>query len=77
MVAEEVSIYGGLGSTIARVVAEGENLVPLRVVAVRDMYLSSGDPKDLMDIAGLNVDGVYSAAQDVLARRAKTVAVTG
>ena len=71
VVAEEASIYGGLGSTVARVVAESESLVPFKGVAIRDMYLSSGDPYELMDLAGLNVEGVKAAAKDVLARRKK------
>jgi transketolase len=77
VVAEEVSLYGGLGSTIARVIGESEHLCPVRVVAVRDMYLSSGDPYELMDIAGLNAQGVYDAVQDVLRRRKKTWSVAG
>jgi hypothetical protein len=43
----------------------------VRVVAVRDMYLSSGDPYELMDIAGLRVQDIVDAAHDVLARRKK------
>lgn len=75
VVAEEASIYGGLGSTIARVVGESETLVPFKSVAIRDMYLSSGDPWELMDLAGLGVSDVVAAAHDVLARRQKTYAM--
>lgn len=77
VVAEECSIYGGLGSTIARVLGESEHLVPFRSVAIRDMYLSSGGPFQLMDLAGLNTQGVVDALQDVLARRWKTHTVEG
>lgn len=68
-VCEEASIYGGLGSTIARVIAESETLVPFRGVAVRDMYLSSGDPYELMTIAGLDVSDIIAAHKDVLRRK--------
>ncbi|MCB1215909.1 transketolase family protein [bacterium] len=74
VVAEEVSYYGSMGSTVATVMAEGEHLVPVRLVAVRDMYLSSGDPYELMDLAGLNVKGVLSACNDVLERRKRIFA---
>lgn len=77
VVAEECSIYGGLGSTVARVVAESETLVPVKCVAIRDMYLSSGDPYELMDLAGLNTAGVVDAARDVLRRRDKRTAAAG
>ena len=69
VVAEEASIYGGLGSTVARVIGESETLVPFKSVAIRDMYLSSGDPYELMDLAGLNTAGVVDALKDVLRRR--------
>jgi len=75
VVAEEASVYGGLGSTVARVIGESDHLVPFKSVAIRDMYLSSGNPYELMDLAGLNVAGVVAAAKDVLARRKKISAV--
>jgi transketolase len=68
VVAEEHSIYGALGSTVARVIAESDVLVPFKGVAIRDMYLSSGDPVELMDLAGLNVEGIVDALKDVLKR---------
>jgi transketolase len=71
VIAEECSIYGGLGSTVARVIGESEHVVPIRCVAIRDMYLSSGDPYELMDLAGLNVESVVVAVKDVLGRRKK------
>ncbi len=75
VVAEEASIYGGLGSTVARVTAESESIVPFKGVAVRDMYLSSGDPWELMELAGLGVEHIIAALKDVLARRKKIHAV--
>lgn len=69
VVAEEASIYGGLGSTVAREIGESNCLVPFRSVAIRDMYLSSGDPFELMDLAGLTIAGVVAALKDVLRRK--------
>ncbi|MBN2082858.1 transketolase family protein [bacterium] len=75
VVCEECSIYGGLGSTVARVIGESDTLVPFKSVAIRDMYLSSGDPWELMDLAGLGVDNITAAVRDVLARRKKITAM--
>jgi transketolase len=69
VVAEEVSIYGGMTSTVARVIGESDNPVPIKGVAVRDMYLSIGDPAELMTIAGLDPVDIANAVKDVLRRR--------
>lgn len=50
---EEHSIYGGLGSLICRVLAENDVRVPVRVVAIPDMYLMSGPPEELLGRAAL------------------------
>ncbi len=72
VIAEEASVYGGLGSTVARVIGESEHLVPVKCVAIRDMYLSSGDPYELMELAGLTVSAIVEGVKDVLGRRKKT-----
>jgi transketolase len=74
-VCEEASIYGGLGSTVARIIGESEMLVPFKGVAVRDMYLSSGDPYELMTIASLDVKDIVAAHRDVLQRRQRFTVV--
>jgi transketolase len=71
VVAEEASVYGGLGSTVARVVGESEHVAPVKCVAIRDMYLPSGDPAELMEIAGLTALACANALKDVLARGRK------
>ena len=71
VVAEECSIYGGLGSTVARLIGESDCLVPFRSVAIRDMYLSSGEPQELMNLAGLTVDACIAGVKDVLKRGKK------
>lgn len=69
VVAEECSIYGGLGSTVARLIGESEHIVPFRSVAIRDMYLMSGDPAELMELAGLTTQACADGVKDVLRRR--------
>jgi transketolase len=49
---EEHNIFGGLGSIVSRVVVE-KHPVPMRIVGIPNMYLGSGDPNDLLELAGL------------------------
>ncbi len=63
--AEEHQIYGGLGSIIARVVGENHP-VPMRIVGIPNIYLGSGDPKDLLKIAGLTGDNIAAKMLEIL-----------
>jgi len=63
--AEEHQIYGGFGSIIARVVAENHP-VPMRIVGIPNMYLSSGDPYDLLEIAGLTGRNIAAKLREIL-----------
>ena len=58
--AEEHSIYGGLGSVVARIVVENHP-VPMKVVGIPNIYLSSGPPEDLLAIAGLTVENIANS----------------
>jgi transketolase len=64
--AEEHQIYGGLGSIVARVVVENYP-VPMRIVGIPNMYLGSGDPEDLLEIAGLTAKNIAEKLLEVLA----------
>jgi len=66
--AEEHSIYGGLGSVVARIVVENEP-VPMKIVGIPNMYLTSGPPEDLLAIAGLTVENIVSSLKACLKRR--------
>jgi transketolase len=66
--AEEHSIYGGLGSVVARVVVENHP-VPMRVVGIPNMYLSSGPPEDLLEIAGLTAENIAKCLKECLEKR--------
>ncbi|HDS29543.1 MAG TPA: transketolase family protein [Firmicutes bacterium] len=63
--AEEHQIYGGLGSIVARVVVE-KHPVPMRIVGIPNMYLGSGDPEDLLSIAGLTGKNIASKMMEIL-----------
>jgi len=63
--AEEHQIYGGLGSIVARVVAE-KCPVPMRIVGIPNMYLGSGEPEDLLEIAGLTSRNIANKLLEIL-----------
>lgn len=60
--AEEHSVIGGLGSAVAEFLAE-RRPVPVVRVGLRDTYFSSGTAEELMEAAGLTVNGVRDAAR--------------
>ena len=62
---EEHNVYGGFGSIIARVVVE-KCPVPMRIVGIPNIYLGSGDPYDLLEIAGLTSRNVADKLLEVL-----------
>lgn len=66
--AEEHLLQGGLGSNIARIVAENQP-VPMRFVGLEDVYVESGDPWQLLQKYHLTADDIVSAAQAVLAAK--------
>jgi len=66
---EEHSVYGGLGSVVARVVVQGERAVPMRVVAIPDIYLESAGPEELLEIAGLTPENAAAKMKAALAQR--------
>jgi transketolase len=65
VVAEEHLAYGGLGSTVAMVVAE-HGPTPMTFVNIGDVYATSGKPDELLQKFGLTPDAVLDAARRVL-----------
>lgn len=65
VVAEEHLAYGGLGATVAMVVAERK---PTRLgfVNVGDTYATSGKPDEILERYGLTPDAIADAARRVL-----------
>lgn len=68
VVAEEHLLHGGVGSNVARVVAESAP-VPMRFVGLRDTYVESGDPDDLVKKYNLTSDDIYAAAKQAYAAK--------
>ncbi len=66
--AEEHLLQGGMGSNVARVVVE-EYPVPMRFVGLRDVYVESGDPWDLLAKYNLTASDIAAAAREVVTAR--------
>jgi len=63
--AEEHLLQGGVGSNVARIVAE-THAVPMRFIGLPDVYVESADPFDLLEKYHLTADDIASAAREVL-----------
>jgi transketolase len=66
--AEEHMEHGGLGSTVARILAQ-HNPVPVEFVAVRDTYASSGKPAELLEKFGLTSKDIVAAVRRAIKRK--------
>ncbi len=66
--AEEHMMNGGLGDSIAQVLAR-KLPTPLEMVAVNDMFGESGTPTDLMVKYGLDTPNIVDAALKAIARK--------
>lgn len=68
--AEEHQVNGGLGESVARVLAENKP-APLELVGVNDRFGESGTPAQLMEKYGLNAASIVKAAKKVINRKPK------
>jgi transketolase len=68
LVAEEHQMLGGLGESIAGVLARN-NPIPMEQVAVNDSFGESGKPADLLVKYGLSTDDIIKAAKKLIARK--------
>jgi transketolase len=66
--AEEHNRLGGLGDSIAQVLAKN-NPAPMEYVAVNDSFGESGTPAELMTKYGLDANNIVAAVQKVMARK--------
>ena len=66
---EEHNYLGGLGESIARVLAE-QLPTPQGFIATQDTFGESGTPAQLMEKYGLNADAIVRKAQEVIAKKA-------
>ncbi len=66
--AEEHLLTGGMGSNIARIVAETFP-VPMRFVGLADTYVESGDPNALLEKYHLTADDIVEKSRAVLGEK--------
>ncbi|HIB49098.1 MAG TPA: transketolase family protein [Flavobacteriaceae bacterium] len=66
--AEEHNYLGGLGESVARVLAL-QHPTPQEFVATDDTFGESGTPDELMDKYGLNAEAIVNAAKKAIARK--------
>jgi transketolase len=66
--AEEHNYLGGLGESVARVLAQHKP-TPQEFVATNDTFGESGTPAQLMTKYGLNSEAIFKAAQKVIKRK--------
>jgi transketolase len=66
--AEEHLLQGGMGSNVARIVSP----VPMRFVGLKDVYVESGDPWDLLKKYNLTADDIVNAAREAVAAKQGT-----
>jgi len=66
--AEEHNYYGGLGESVARVLAERKP-TSQEFIATNDTFGESGTPEQLMEKYGLNSNAIVNAVEKVLKRK--------
>ncbi|MDD5039159.1 MAG: transketolase family protein [Dehalococcoidales bacterium] len=66
--AEEHLEHGGLGSTVARIVARNQP-VPMEFIALKDTYAKSGKPAELLKRYGLTAVNIEQAVRVVIERK--------
>ena len=66
--AEEHSIYGGLGDSIAQVAAK-HFPIPIEYIGTNDTFGESGTPAQLLKKYGLETENIVAAAEKVLVRK--------
>jgi len=66
--AEEHNFLGGLGESVARVLAENHP-TPQEFVATKDTFGESGTPEQLMDKYGLNAEAIIKVTKKVIERK--------
>lgn len=66
--AEEHSIFGGMGSAVAEVLAE-KSPVPMKLMGIRDQFGVSGKPADLFKYFKLTKDDIVKEAKELLKKK--------
>jgi transketolase len=65
---EEHQVHGGMGSAVAECLVRHAP-VPMEFVGVQDLFGQSGKPEELIELYGMGVDHIITAAKKVLLRK--------
>ena len=68
MTIEDHSVFGGLGSAVAEVVAQNHP-VPMELVGIQDRFGESGDPELIYHDHGMDVGSIVAKAKALVARK--------
>lgn len=63
---ENHSVIGGLGGTIAEILAQKPNHAPIRYVGVEDVFTESGSATEVKEKYGLNVENIVSKVESIM-----------
>lgn len=66
--AEEHNIYGGMGESVAGVLAR-QHPVPLEMIGTKDTFGESGKPAELLSKYGLGIADIVAAAKKAISRK--------
>jgi transketolase len=69
---EDHSIYNGLGSAVAEIIAE-ERPTPFKRIGVKDTFAESGEFEELLVKYGLSTDDILRAACGVVEKKSKNI----
>lgn len=72
VVAEEHLEHGGLGSRVARVVAQ-DKPVPMSFLGIKDTYAKSGKPEELLQRHGLTAKDIQQAVKSVISKKKRNL----
>jgi len=62
---EDHSVIGGLGSAVSEYLSEN-NPTKIRKIGVDDRFGESGDSEELLDLVGLTIESIETAAKSLL-----------
>lgn len=63
---ENHSIIGGIGGSIAEILAQKSNHAPIEYVGVEDVFTESGTAKEVKEKYGLNVENIVCKVENIM-----------
>ena len=70
---EDGSVIGGLHGAVAEYMAGIQSPLPVRAIAIPDIYLSQGTQNELREECSLTTEGIYAALKDEMKKISKKI----